>query len=98
MTEVSCLSQQVCSPREGHLDAVYRIFIYLQKNLVKNPGRMSYYPMYEPIDENVFGFLGRYLDEWKYLYPDARENIPRHMTEALGKYVVIKASVGANHS
>ena len=56
-TEVSCLSQHLCSPIEGHLDAVYRIFIYLQKNLGKNPGRMAYDPMYEPTEENFLGFL-----------------------------------------
>ena len=29
LTEESCLSQHLCSPREGHLDAVYHIFRYL---------------------------------------------------------------------
>ena len=29
LTEVSVLSQHLCNPREGHLDAVYRIFNYL---------------------------------------------------------------------
>ena len=29
LTEVSCLSQHLCSPREGHIDDVYRIFVYL---------------------------------------------------------------------
>ena len=42
LTEVSCLSQHLCSPREVHLDVVYHIFIYLQNNLGKNPGRMAY--------------------------------------------------------
>ena len=54
--------------------------------------------MYEPTDENVFWFVGIYLDEWKYFYPDAQEMMPRHMPEALGKYVVIKAYVDANHA
>ena len=63
LTEVSCLSQHLCSPSEGHLDAVYCIFRYLQRNLGKNPGRMEYNPMYEPIDENVFEVFGRDLDE-----------------------------------
>ena len=39
-------SQHLCSPREGHLDAVYRIFRYLQKNMSKNPERMTSYPMH----------------------------------------------------
>ena len=80
----------MCSPREGHLDDVYSIFRYLQKKLGKNPGRMTYNPMYEPTDNNGFEVAGRYLYEWKYFYPDAQEMMPRHMPEALGKYVVIK--------
>ena len=55
-----------------HLDAVYRIFRYLQKNLGKNPGRMSYDLMCEPTDENIFEVAGRYLYEWKYFYPEAQ--------------------------
>ena len=59
---------------------------------------MAYNPMYEPTDNNVFEFFGRDLDEWKYFYPDSQEIMPRHMSEALGKYVVIKSYVDANHA
>ena len=31
-------------------------------------------------------------------YPIAQEMMPRHIPEALGKYVVIKAYVGDNHA
>ena len=98
LTEVSCLSQKLCSPREGHLDAVYRIFSYLQKNLGKNPGRMTYDPMYEPTDDNVFEVFGRDLDEWKNFYPDDQEIMPKHMPEAVGKYIAIKSYVDDNHT
>ena len=98
LTEVSCLSQHLCYPREGHFDTVYRIIRYLQKDLSKNPGRMAYEPIYKPTYENVFEVVGRDLDEWKDFYPDAQEMIPRHMSEELGKYVVIKAYVDANHA
>ena len=59
LTEVSYLSPHLCYPREGHLDDVYRIFRYLQKNLGKNPGRMAYNPMYKPTYENIFEVVGR---------------------------------------
>ena len=59
---------------------------------------MAYYPMYEPKDENIFEVVERDLYEWKHFYPDAQEIMPRHMTEALGKYVVIKDYVDANHA
>ena len=72
LMEVSCLSQHFCSPIEVHLDDVYRIFIYLQKNLGKNPGRIVYDPMYEPTDDNIFEVVGIYLDEWEYFYPNAQ--------------------------
>ena len=98
LMELSCLSQHLCYPREGCLDAVYRMFRYLQKNLGKNPGRMAYAPMYESTDDNVFEGVGRYLDEWKYFYPHAQEMMPRHMPEALVNYVVIEACVYAYHA
>ena len=44
MTEVSCFSQHVCSSCEEHLDTVYKVFRCLQKNLSKNPGRISFDP------------------------------------------------------
>ena len=50
LTEVICLSQHLCSPREGHHEEVYRIFRYLQKNLGNNLGSMAYNTMYEPTD------------------------------------------------
>ena len=59
---------------------------------------MAYDPMYESTDENIFEVFGRDLDEWKHFYYDAQEMILRHMLEALGEYVVIKAYVDANYS
>ena len=72
LTEASCLSQHLCSPREGHLDEVYRIFRYLHKKLGKKPGRTAYDPIYEPTDENAFEVFRRDLYKWKNLYPDAQ--------------------------
>ena len=54
--------------------------------------------MYEPTDENILEVVGRDLDEWKDFYPDAKEMMPMHMPQALGKYVVIKAYVDVNHA
>ena len=65
LMEVSCLSQHSFSPREGHLDSVYCILIFLKKNLGKNPGRTTCNHMYEPAYKNVFEAVGRGLDECK---------------------------------
>ena len=54
MTEVSCFSQHVCSPREGNLNAVYKIFRYLKKNLSNNPERIEFDPACVHIHEKLF--------------------------------------------
>ena len=59
---------------------------------------MAYDPMYEPTDDNLFEVVGIDLYEWTYFYPDEQEMISRHMPEALGKYVLIKNYVDANHA
>ena len=46
----------------------------------------------------LFEVVGRYLDQWKDLYPDAQEMVPRHIPEALGKYFVIKYYFNAKHA
>ena len=56
-TEVSSLFIHLCYTREVHIDTVYHIFRCLQKNLVKNPESVTYYPMYEPTDEDFFMLL-----------------------------------------
>ena len=61
--------------------------------MVDNPGRMTYNPMYEPIDKNVFNFSGLDSEKWKVLYPGAQEIMPRRINDILGKSVVIKADV-----
>ena len=98
LTEVSCLSKHLYYPIEVHIDAVYHIFRYLQKNLGKNPGRIKFNPMYELTYESMFEVVGRYLDQWKEFYPDAQEMMPIHILESLGKHVLIKYYVYANHA
>ena len=53
MKEVSCLSQHLCSTSEGHLNAVYKIFRYLQKNIPNIPGRVSFNPSCVPTNDQV---------------------------------------------
>ena len=63
LTWVICLYQHLCSPIERNQDGIYCIFRYQQKNVVNNPGKITYDPMYDPIDENYFDVAGIYLDE-----------------------------------
>lgn len=98
MTEVSVLSQHLCAPREGHLQAVYQIFRYLQKNLTKNPGRLVFDPYLEHYDERLFEMGAQTKEEWIDFYPDAAELLPTNMLEPLGKCVKVRAWVDANHA
>ena len=49
-------------------------------------------------EKNLFEVAGRYLEEWKYFYPDAQKIIPGNILDALGKYVFIKDYVYSNHA
>jgi hypothetical protein len=97
-TEVSCLSQHLCNPREGHLLAVYKIFRYLQANLTKNPGRLVFDSTYTATDERLFETSITDPQEWIDFYPEAYEALPGKRLEPLGNPVKIRAYVDANHA
>ena len=54
MTEVKFLYQNLCSPRERHLNNVYKNFRYLQENLSNNAGRIVFDTACLHTDERVF--------------------------------------------
>ena len=95
--EVSCLSQHLCAPREGHMQAAFKIFRYLQKNLPKNPGRLAFDPTMELEDEKIFEGSSN-KEDWQDFYPDAEEAMPSNMLEPLGKTVHVRVWVDANHA
>ena len=98
LTEVSCLSQHLASPREGHLHAVYKIFRYLQKNMSKNPGRLVFDGLYPHTDPRLFQKSVTDLNEWNDFYPEAAEKLPAKKIEPLGNPVKVRAYVDANHA
>ena len=83
LTEVSCLSQHLAEPREGHLIAVYKIFKYLSLRLKSSKGRIVFNGKSMIIDNVIFNDVDR--QEWKDFYHDAHEEMPMRMTEPLGK-------------
>lgn len=98
ITEVSCLSQHMCQPRIGHLDAVHQIFRYLQKNLSKNPVRLAFDPAIPIIDEDLFNCTPQTVEHWQEFYPDAGDPVVIGAPEPLGNPVDIAAYVDANHA
>ncbi len=75
LTEVSCLSQHLAEPRDGHFIAVYKIFKYLDTSLRKD-GK------FKLVDHVIFNDVNR--EEWEDFYKDAEEGFPVRGPEHLG--------------
>jgi len=98
MTEVSCLSQHLRAPRVNHLEAVYKIYHYMRKNMKYNVGRLGFDPTLQEIDDRLFDDQNKVIDQWRDFYPEAIDPLPHGMPEALGKSVQIICYVDANHA
>jgi hypothetical protein len=97
ITEVSVLSQHQCNPREGQLDAIYRIFWYLKCCLKKKHDGRIVFDGYEPIIDELI-FHSESDEVWKDFYPDAEEQLPPNMPEPRGKYIQCGCYVDADHA
>jgi hypothetical protein len=87
--ELSTLASQMAQPRKGHLVAVLRIFAYLK---VHHNSRLAFDPTYPSIDHASFP-----QNDWKRFYDNAQEAIPPNAPEPLGRPVVLRAFVDADH-
>ena len=92
------LSQHLCNPHEGHLDAVYRMFNYLDKQKKAVLGKIGFDPA-RP-DDMVSLLDGASVDPiyWMEFYPDAEEELPCRMPTLHGTPVMTRAHVNANHT
>ena len=82
ITEVSLLSSFNVNPREGHLEAAYRIFEYLYNHM--NGGRVVFDDSLPKVNEEQFKEVN-----WKNTYGDVTEDLPTNMPEARGNAVII---------
>ena len=90
MTEVSLLASHSAMPREGHFDALVRLFSYLKW---KHNTRMVFDPTYPMID--MADFKQR---DWANFYGDVKEAIPPNAPRALGKEVDLRLFVDSDHA
>ena len=90
ITEVSMLASCLAAPRQGHLDAVFRIFAYLEK---KHNSRLVFDPTYPDIDMAQFKEC-----DWKDFYEGATEAIPPNAPNPRGKEVDLRLFVGSDHA
>jgi hypothetical protein len=89
-TEVSMLAAHNALPREGHLNAVFRIFSYLK---TKGNARLVLDPTYAPIDYDSFP-----KQTWDEFYGDAVKHLPTNAPTPLGRPVEIRCYVDADHA
>jgi len=90
ITETSMLASQTAMPREGHLDALFRVFAYLKK---KHNSRMVFDPSYPSIDHSDFKVC-----DWKDFYGNVKEAIPTDAPEPRGKGIDIRLYVDSDHA
>ena len=91
LLEVSLLSTHLANPREGHLEAVYNVFAYLNKQ------------QHPPIvlDDRIIQMNEEAFEksDWKEsIYGDVEEEIPPNAPKPLGNPVTMTCFVDANHA
>ena len=89
-TEVSALSSFLAMPREGHLEAVFRIYSYLQ---YKKNSLMVFDPSYPKVDDEKFT-----KKNWNNFYGDVEEQLPPAMPDPLGGEVLLRLFVDADYA
>ena len=89
-TEVSMLSSYLCSPRMGHLKAVYSIFAYLKRH---SRSRIVFDDRRVQMDDNLFEEA-----DWTDFYGDIKEELPPNMPEPKGDSVIMTCYVDADHA
>ncbi|GAX25842.1 hypothetical protein FisN_6Hu120 [Fistulifera solaris] len=91
LLETALMSTCLCMPREGHLEAVYKIFAYLDAHRQSN---MIFDPKVVELNESAFN-----KTDWAdSVYGDVSEELPPNAPEPLGMPVHITCFVDANHA
>jgi hypothetical protein len=90
ITEVSMLSTHLCLPREGHLEAVFRVFAYLG---LHHNTRVVFDPTYPSFDMGTF-----IKTDWNSMYGDVKEMIPSDAPASRGKEVDLRLFVDSDHA
>ena len=65
MTEVSCFLHQLCAPQVNHLEALYKIYHYMRKNIKHNQDCLLFDPLLQDIDDRLFDDENKVIDQWR---------------------------------
>jgi hypothetical protein len=87
--DVSMFASQMAQPKH-RLVAVQRIFAYLKAH---HNSRLAFDPSYPPVDHNSFP-----KTNWERFYGNVKEAKPPNAPEPLGRLVVLRTFVDADHA
>ena len=90
ITELSMLASQIALPWEGHLEAVFHIFGYLEGH---HNARLVFHPIYPTPDMSMFR-----EHDWCVFYGDVKELIPPNAPDRRGKEVDLIIFVDSYHA
>ena len=90
ITEVSMLASQLELPREGHLEAVFHIFVYLKGH---HNAQVVFDPTYPTPDMSMFQ-----KHDWCGFYGDMKEAIPPNVLKPRRKEVDMGIFVDSDHA
>jgi hypothetical protein len=85
--EVSMLAAYTAAPRQGHLEAIFHMYAYLDKH---SRSRLVFDDSYVRITDEI-------ETDWKSFYPEAKEEIPDNAPEPRGRAVQMIIFVDASH-
>ena len=89
-TKISMLASHLVLPREGHLEALFRVFSYLQ---AKHNSRLTFDPNYPEIYHDRFK-----KHKWVDFYGDVKEAIPTDIPEPRGESVDLRMHIYSDHA
>ena len=92
LLETSIMSPYQAAPRQGHLEALYLIFHFLDKHPFK---RQVFDPDMPPPEWNERFNL---VADWTEFYGDIKEEVPPDAPKPLGEFVKISGYVDSNHA
>jgi hypothetical protein len=90
ITEVSMFSTHLCLPREGHLESVFHVLVYLG---LHHNTRVVFDPTYHFVDMDTF-----IKTDWKSIYGDVKEMIPSDDLIPCGKEVDLHLFVDSDNA
>jgi hypothetical protein len=90
ITEVSIFSTYLCLPREGHMEALFRVFAYLG---LHHNARVVFDPTYPAVDMGTF-----IKTDWKSMYGDVKQIIPSDAPIPRGKEVDLRLFVDYDYA